>query len=155
MRITLKQEVENQIKFQTLCKSELAKVLDCVKNFVGKKIVINTGFSKAFRDVRPKIEGWMSESYGCLYANIKTSYHIPGDCGCVYYEKRIMVGEINDSGVLVKVIDPIQDFFVDYNYTVELEKFEKMVELQEKISQLRRSIKVPIQHYAEIKGLTL
>jgi hypothetical protein len=120
---------------------ELENLLPQLEKYVGQKILISTGRSAKFN-----IKHLEQENFRCWLDVSKYSIWLKCDemqmskpdkngvCGCTYFNKHIYVGEMNESGILVKLSENISQY-----------QLEKVIDIE--------SVKAQIIKYNEAKKI--
>lgn len=167
--MTLEQEVKNRNEYHKICIKQIDQILPYVQSMVGQRIYIQSGWSKKWNppivgcvyinENKPanRVNRWFEVSYNSLFVNIKTSFNNPDQSGChtcEYYSDRFEVGKMDDQGKLVSVNE--RDYIHRYKklndeiiYEEEKAKFELLKELEQKMDDIRSSIKVDrCKHYS-------
>jgi len=119
--LNLEQQIEGVNKINALTIKSLNHILPQLEKYVGKKIIIGTGFSKNFNIDHLEIENtfvrsYISRSYKNLVLNIDTTIKV-GEYSCEYFKNTIYLGTINE-GVL-QSLETIGDLISEY----ELDRF--------------------------------
>lgn len=119
--LNLEQQIEGVNKINDLTIKSLKHILPQLEKYVGKKIIIGTGFSKNFNIDHLEIENtfvrsYISRSYKNLVLNIDTTIKV-GEFSCEYFKNTIYLGTINE-GVL-QSLETIGDLISEY----ELDRF--------------------------------
>jgi hypothetical protein len=119
--LNLEQQIEGVNKINDLTIKSLKHILPQLEKYVGKKIIIGTGFSKNFNIDHLEIENtfvrsYISRSYKNLVLNIDTTIKV-GEFSCEYFKNTIYLGTINE-GVL-QSLETIGNLISEY----ELDRF--------------------------------
>ena len=146
---SIKQNIEGYTKLNLLTTFELDTILPQLQNYIGKKISIQSGWSKTFHveHYTPKntyLRTYLSVSYGYLILHIDTTVK-DGEFGCIYYKNTIYLGNISKDGILTS-LESFESLVAKYklnevfNETEIKDKFDLIEKLQNEISNLKQSI---------------
>ena len=114
--LNLEQQIEGVNKINGLTIKSLNHILPQLQKYVGKKILITTGFSKNFNIEHLVIENifiraYISQSYGNLILNIDTTIKV-GEFSYEYFKNTIYLGTIKE-GVL-QSLESIETLISEY-----------------------------------------
>lgn len=139
---TLQQQIEGVNKINDLTIKELKLLVPQLQNYIGKKILIQTGFSKNFNIEHLKIDGvfiraYLSNSWGNLILNIDTTIKV-GEFSCEYFKNTIYLAQISKTGILESV-ESVEQLIYDYKLD-RIYNFEEIKNAATKLKDLEKEI---------------
>lgn len=139
---TLEQQIEGVNKINDLTIKELKLIVPQLQNYIGKKILTQTGFSKNFNIEHLKIDGvfiraYLSNSWGNLILNIDTTIKL-GEFSCEYFKNTIYLAQISKTGILESV-ESVEQLINDYKLD-RIYNFEEIENICKKITVLEKEI---------------
>jgi len=146
--LNLEQQIEGVNKINDLTIKSLNHILPQLQKYVGKKIIIGTGFSKNFNIDHLEIENtfvrsYISRSYKNLVLNIDTTIKV-GEFSCEYFKNTIYLGTINEGFLqsLETIGTLISEYELDRFYEYSFVKIaqEQIYAYEKLISNLKKDL---------------